>query len=50
MSVYISYNFTVTPKEPASEILIAELGYAGFESFVDTENGFVGYIQKAEWN
>ncbi|MDC9721988.1 MAG: 50S ribosomal protein L11 methyltransferase [Urechidicola sp.] len=50
MSVYISYNFTVTPKEPASEILIAELGYAGFESFVDTENGFIGYIQKAEWN
>lgn len=47
---YISYNFTVTPKEPASEILIAELGYAGFESFVDTENGFVGYIQKSEWN
>lgn len=50
MSVYISYNFTVTPKEPASEILIAELGYAGFESFVDSENGFIGYIQKAEWN
>lgn len=47
---YISYNFTVTPKEPASEILIAELGYAGFESFVDTEDGFVGYIQKSEWN
>ncbi len=50
MSVYISYNFTVTPKEPASEILMAELGYAGFESFVDSENGFIGYIQKAEWN
>ena len=50
MSVYISYNFTVTPKEPASEILIAELGYAGFESFVDAENGFIGYIQKSEWN
>jgi len=50
MSVYISYNFTVTPKEPASEILIAELGYAGFESFVDSENGFIGYIQKSEWN
>ncbi|MCK5814311.1 MAG: 50S ribosomal protein L11 methyltransferase [Flavobacteriaceae bacterium] len=48
--IYISYNFTVSPKEPASEILIAELGYAGFESFVDSENGFVGYIQKEEWN
>ncbi len=48
--IYISYNFTVTPKEPASEILIAELGYAGFESFVDTADGFIGYIQKEEWN
>ncbi|MBV1888288.1 MAG: 50S ribosomal protein L11 methyltransferase [Urechidicola sp.] len=47
---YISYNFTVSPKESASEILIAELGFAGFESFVDTENGFIGYIQKGDWN
>ncbi|MDT0553289.1 50S ribosomal protein L11 methyltransferase [Urechidicola sp. P050] len=48
--VYISYNFKVEPKEPASEILIAELGYAGFESFVDTEVGFQAFIQKEEWN
>ena len=48
--IYISYNFTVIPKEPATEILIAELGYAGFESFVETEEGFVAYIQKEEWN
>ena len=48
--IYISYDFLVEPKEPASEILIAELGYAGFESFVDTDYGFKAFIQKEEWN
>ncbi|MFD0963067.1 50S ribosomal protein L11 methyltransferase [Pseudofulvibacter geojedonensis] len=48
--VYIGYYFNVTPKEPASEILTAELGFAGFESFVDTENGVTAYIQKPDWN
>ena len=48
--IYISYDFTVKPKEPVSEILIAELGYAGFESFVETENGFMAYIQKEAHN
>ncbi len=45
---YLSYTFTITPKEPATEILIAELGYAGFESFVENENGVTAYIQKEE--
>lgn len=49
-NIYIEYNFTVSPKEPATEILIAELGNAGFESFVETENGVTAYIQKEEWN
>jgi len=48
--VYIEYNFTVSPKEPATEILIAELGSVGFESFVEYENGVRGYIQKSDWN
>ena len=48
MSVYLAYNFIVSPKEPATEILIAELGYAGFESFVENENGVTAYIQKEE--
>ncbi len=46
--IYISYTFTVKPKEPATEILIAELGYAGFESFVENEDGVIAYIQKEE--
>lgn len=48
--IYLSYDFLIEPKEPASEILIAELGYAGFESFVETEDGFKAFIQKNEWN
>ncbi|WP_062061909.1 50S ribosomal protein L11 methyltransferase [Aquimarina longa] len=47
---YIGYYFKVAPLQPATEILIAELGYVGFESFVETEEGVNAYIQSAEWN
>jgi ribosomal protein L11 methyltransferase len=47
--IYISYNFNVKPNKEVAEMLIAELGYAGFESFVDTEDGFIAYIQKVDW-
>ncbi|KAB1069120.1 50S ribosomal protein L11 methyltransferase [Tamlana haliotis] len=47
--IYIGYEFKVTPLQPAVEILIAELGYAGFESFVETDQGVTAYIQKEEW-
>lgn len=49
-SIYLGYHFKVNPLQPATEILIAELGYAGFESFVETEEGVTAYIQKEEWN
>lgn len=49
-TIYIEYDFTVAPKEPATEILIAELGYAGFESFVEHANGVTAYIQKDAWH
>ncbi|WP_418603029.1 50S ribosomal protein L11 methyltransferase [Hwangdonia sp.] len=48
-SIYIGYYFKVQPLQPATEILIAELGYAGFESFVENEDGVTAYIQKNEW-
>ncbi|ARV07636.1 ribosomal protein L11 methyltransferase [Polaribacter sp. SA4-10] len=48
-NIYIEYNFTVSPKEPGTEILIAELGAVGFESFVETESGITAYIQKEDW-
>lgn len=48
-TTYIGYYFKVAPLQPATEILIAELGYAGFESFVETIDGVAAYIQKSEW-
>jgi ribosomal protein L11 methyltransferase len=49
-NIYIEYNFTFSPKEPTSEILIAELGNVGFESFVETDKGVTAYVQKTDWN
>ena len=49
-SSYIEYKFRVEPLVPAVEILIAELGYAGFESFVETQDGVSAYIQKSSWH
>jgi ribosomal protein L11 methyltransferase len=40
----------VTPRNLGIEILIAELGHVGFESFVENDNGVTAYIQKQEWN
>ncbi|MFD2550248.1 50S ribosomal protein L11 methyltransferase [Bizionia sediminis] len=47
--IYIGYDFEVSPLQPAVEILIAELGFAGFESFVETDTGLTAYIQKDDW-
>ena len=49
-SIYIAYEFSLSPRDPATEILIAELGHVGFESFVENDNGVTAYIQKQEWN
>jgi len=49
-NVYVEYRFTVVPPEPASDILIAQLGEVGFESFVEEEDAVLAYIQKEEWS
>ena len=46
---YIEINFEVSPLQPHVDILIAELGYLGFESFVETEQGVTAYIQKPDY-
>lgn len=46
---YLEFKFIVEPPQPASEILIAELGLAGFESFVENEDGVTAYIPKEEF-
>ncbi|MDP3354081.1 MAG: 50S ribosomal protein L11 methyltransferase [Flavobacteriaceae bacterium] len=47
---YIEYDFKISPLEPATEILIAELGEVGFESFVENEEGVFAYIQQVDWS
>lgn len=48
--IYIEYTFQVSPLQPTSDILIAELGEVGFESFVEDETGVLAYIQKEDWS
>lgn len=48
-NIYIGYHFTIEPKEPGAEILIAELGETPFESFIETVEGLSAYIQKQYW-
>lgn len=50
MNNYIEYDFKVSPLEPATEILIAELGELGFDSFVENEEGILAYIPQEFWN
>ncbi|MEX0312899.1 MAG: 50S ribosomal protein L11 methyltransferase [Allomuricauda sp.] len=47
---YIEYNFRISPIQPATDILIAELGEAGFDSFVENDTGLLAYILKSEWD
>lgn len=46
---YHEYIFTVSPHQPGTEILIAELGDVGFESFMETEEGVKAYIADDLW-
>lgn len=46
---YFEFHFIIDPVQPASEILIAELGYLGFESFVENDDGITAYIPEEEY-
>ena len=50
MPNYLEFQFKINPLQTGSEILIAELGYAGFESFVENEDGITAYIQSEDYN
>jgi ribosomal protein L11 methyltransferase len=43
---YLNYQFTVSPSEPGSEILMAWISDFGFESFDFNESGFSAYIKE----
>lgn len=42
--IYYAYTFTVEPVQPGAEILQALIADMGFESFDNTDTGFVGYV------
>ena len=44
--LYVEYTFTVDPTEPWNDVLAAQLGVKGFESFMETVNGLQAYVQK----
>ena len=47
---YYQAEFTITPyREVISDLLVAMLGECGFEAFVPTDKGFVGYIQQKDY-
>lgn len=48
--VYVEYDFRVSPLQPGNDILIAELGELGFDSFVENEVGLQAYIPKSLWD
>ncbi len=46
----MEYTFTVLPTQPWADLLIAQLGEIGFDSFSETFDGFMAYIAKDRWH
>ncbi len=46
---YLEYNFNIQPRQPATDILVAELEALGFEAFLETAEGLLAYIPKEDW-
>jgi ribosomal protein L11 methyltransferase len=42
--IYVEYSFKLTPRQPWNDVLMAQLGEVGFESFIDTEDGIKAYV------
>lgn len=47
---YIELSVAVAPRFPAADVLITELSERGFESFVDTDEGFLAYIPQRDYS
>lgn len=45
---YTEYNFTISPPNPGTEILMAQLAQVGFDSFEETNTGVKAYISSEE--
>lgn len=46
---YLEINLRLTPNDPWREIMVAQMGLLGFESFVDTPEGFKAYIPQSQF-
>jgi ribosomal protein L11 methyltransferase len=47
---YVEVTYVITPKDPWADIIIAQLGEIGFDSFEETDEGFKGYIEGKLFN
>lgn len=47
---YLGIHFTISPKEPGAEILLALLEDKPFDSFEETAQGLSAYIRKNDWS
>ncbi|MEI6823240.1 MAG: 50S ribosomal protein L11 methyltransferase [Bacteroidota bacterium] len=47
---YLELDFKIDPVNPGSDILMAELGEIGCESFVENEDGIIAYIKADVFN
>jgi len=43
---YLEYRFSVNPKSPWEDILLAQLQQLPFDSFLSTEEGLNAYLPK----
>ncbi|MDT0622243.1 50S ribosomal protein L11 methyltransferase [Croceitalea vernalis] len=48
--IYLEFQFSIAPLQPASDIIIAELSEIGFESFVENESGLTAYISESKFD
>lgn len=46
---YIEVSFQISPLQPASEILMAELSLLPFESYLEEDDGLKAFIQKPDY-
>ena len=47
---YIEVKFTLSPLDPWADLLSAELGEIGFESFVEEDEHLLAYVEKGVFN
>lgn len=47
---YAEIKLEINPKDPFSEIIMAELGDAGYDSFVEIDSGLLAYIPKNQYD